>query len=131
MANKRIYLSDINDKDFFERIVGKKYIIFDKATIESEFKDNADNEEVKNYVANVEIGKALAKVLRDKKVHDVVYLTYTSLPINIMQSINANILPKLHKKVDMEYFIITDMVDAEDYNYQESKDLFSDIYIRE
>ena len=131
--SKRIYLADINDVEFFDRIIGnKKYVIFDKQAIIATFQDSTGNDqEVKDYMANVEIGKALTKSLRDKKIHNIVYLTYTSLPVNIMNNINNIILPKLHKKLDMEYFIITDTVDVKDFNYNESKKLFSDIYIRE
>lgn len=127
---KRIYLSDILDEDYFDKIIGKgKYIIFDKYEITRQIKSTNADESAMNYIANIEIGKALTKAIRNKKIRSIIYLLYTSKPKLIIKNIEEIIVPKLNTSVIIKFNMITTKIDRNVYQYKD-KD-YEKIYIRE
>ena len=126
---KNIYLSDIYDEDFFNETVGEgRYVIFDKHEIIKQVKTRNINKSVLNYITNVEIGKALTKAIRNKKIKSIIYLLYTTKPKLIIKNINNVIIPKLNTSINIKFSVITTHIDSKIYHYRK-KD-YEKIYIR-
>lgn len=127
---KNVYLSDIHDEEYFDEIIGKgKYMIFDKDEIINQIKSKNIDGNVLNYISNIEISKALTKIIRNKKIKAIIYLVYTSSTKTIMDNINTKILPKLNISINVRFHVITTKVDLGVYQY--NKQPFDSIHVRD
>jgi hypothetical protein len=133
LEDKHIYLSDIYDEEYFNQVIGsEKYLIFDKQDIIKEMKAPKDiNENVFNHMVNTEVSKALIKILRNKKIKNVIYMLYTSPTDAIRLIFENNLIPQLNSSLSVGYSIITCRDDFEEYEYQTISKNYSNIYVKE
>lgn len=129
---KNIYLSDFLDTDFFDTKIGKdNYLILDKEDILQKLRKQTNfDRDVINYLSNSEISKSFVRLLRNKKINNVIYLMYSSMPVDVMSSIKNTIAPSVPEITDISYFIITNTEDLKSFNYLRHNNLFRDIYTR-
>lgn len=132
-VTKHIYLADFDDRKFFDEIIGEgAYAVFDKDEVAKDFRKNVRlDREVEDYLSNVEITKSFARLLRNRKMNKIVYLNYASMPVDVISTITNMVIPKVHDNITAHYYVMTYKEDAEEFNYNKQKKLFSDIYYRE
>lgn len=132
-VTKHIYLSDFDDRKFFDEVIGEGiYAVFDKDKVTKEFRSNVRlDREVEDYLANIEITKSLARLLRNRKINNIVYLNYASMPMDVISSINNIVIPKIHDDIIPHYYIMTHKEDAKAFDYNKQKKRFADIYYRD
>lgn len=127
-AKKKIFLSDVLLPEYFDNLIGQnQYHIFDKDELIRELGDQSPD--VISHLSGGIIEKNLTKTVRNKKIKNIVYLLYTSIPIEVKQSINDKIISKLGINIGIEYNLITTNSDFQTYKYKNySKSDFSNIY---
>ena len=132
-SKKRIFLSDVLDLECFDKLIGpNQYTIFDKDSTSAELKNDSFNKDVLNYMQNGLIEKSLTKILRNKKIKNVVYLLYSTSPLTVKNNIKDKIISKFNKNSTIEYNIITTKRDFQEFKYKEyTKSDFTNIYFRE
>ena len=132
-SKKKIFLSDILDSRYFDTLIGtNQYLIFDKDSVLEELKGEKLNRDVVDYIQGGLIEKALTKILRNKKIKNIVYLLYSTDPLVVKNNINTKIISKFNKNSSIEYNIITTKRDFQEFKYKGyTKSDFSNIYIRE
>ena len=128
-TEKHIYLSDICSKSTISDVLrSSKYSIVDKKDISRDIKDSNVDDDIKKYMIGSEIEKSISRMLRDKKVRQIVYYLYNSNPDKIVKNIEK-ILPSINSSILVKYYILTekDIIDREDLSYDRS--LYEDILI--
>ena len=120
MKKKHIFLSDINDKQFFDKHFGLyKYLIYDKyQTLKGlDFQKSfleLERNPIRRFLFNNKAEEDFLEKLKNKKYENIIYLLYKSEPEDIINNIKQNIIPKFDKLYNINISIITE----EDY-YEE------------
>ena len=131
---KKIFLSSVNDAIFFDSIIGiNQYQILDKKIllVEEGIKQDSFDKNVMNYIASSMVEKYFTKMLRDKKVKNIVYIFETLDPIMIRKNINERILSKLNKNSNVEYNIISSKNISPVVKCKYTKSGFANIYYKD
>ncbi len=126
IKEKHIFLSDVNDKQFFDKYFGLyKYLIYDKYQTLKNLKFpksflGLEKNYVRRFIFNNKAEEEFIEKLKNKKYENIIYLLYKSEPEDIIENIQNNIIPKFNGLYNITISIITEEDYYEDDYYHEN-----------
>jgi hypothetical protein len=126
IKEKHIFLSDVNDKQFFDKYFGLyKYLIYDKYQTLKNLKFprsflGLEKNHVRRFIFNNKAEEEFIEKLKNKKYENIIYLLYKSEPEDIIENIQNNIIPKFNGLYNITISIITEEDYYEDDYYHEN-----------